>query len=194
MEFRDNQGVANEFTCQVERNRSLLEMMNMEGEFYLEQVRRGKIINKMKFPNGVTTVAKNNILDAAFNAGTQTSTFYMSLIDGSNGSPGGLTPTLLAADTMASHTGFAEFVTYTEAVRQTWPKTAASAGVITGSTNCTFTMGTLGANIYIAGAFICTNNTKSGTSGILWATGLFAANAPAQTGDLFRLTYQTGLS
>jgi hypothetical protein len=51
------------------------------GEFFVEHVRRGKVINSFQAPNGVTVGGKNGILDTNFYDGTQYSKWFIGLID-----------------------------------------------------------------------------------------------------------------
>ena len=89
---------------------------------------------------------------------------------------------------MASHAGWAEFVTYDEAVRQTWTATAAASQAITGTAVSEFTIGTV-ASQSLQGVFVTDSNSKSGATGFLWSTALFSSPAPVVTGDVFRVTY-----
>lgn len=171
----------------VERPRSLSTLLEPKGKFGLLHIRKGEVIAEMEFPNGITDVGKLYMLDATFNGVTQSTGWYLGLISGAT------TPTLSNSDTAASHTGWAEFLSYTEAVRQTWSKGSASGNVVTGSGPSVFTIGTVAVNTYVNGGFVITNSTKGGTSGTLWSTGLFTNPVPVQTSDVFKLGYLTGL-
>lgn len=77
------------------------------------------------------------------------------------------------ADTMASKS-FNEGVPYSNATRPVWAKNGApSAGAMSNSTSrASFTVN---ATAQVYGAFMSSNNTKSGTLGILYGQGLFVA-------------------
>lgn len=131
--------------------------------------------------NGITTVGLNHVLDTVFHAGTQVTTWYMGLINGAS------TPTLAAADTMSSHAGWTEYTAYSQTNRVTWDEGAASSGSITNSTTMDFSMNASGT---VAGGFLTSSSTKSGTSGTLFMTATFSGgNQSVGNGDTLKLTY-----
>jgi hypothetical protein len=113
----------------------------------------------------ITTEGLNHLLDVALNGGTQVTTWYVGLIRDDNFSA------LAAADTMASHAGWEESADYAETVRQTWTEAAAASGVTATTTEATFTMS---ADETIKGFFVSSVSTKSGATGTLLLTCLFA--------------------
>ena len=175
----------------VERPRDLKDLINSFGRFCLEHLRLfdGKYekIGEHPFPNGVTDVGKGYMLDATFNGASQSTGWYLGLI------AGGTTPVLSNSDTAASHVGWSEFLSYNESVRQTWTKSISSGNTVTGATPCVFTIGTVTSNTYVNGGFVISNNTKAGTTGTLWSTGMFTNPVPVQSTDIFKLGYLTGL-
>ena len=179
------------WTPSVERTRQLSTLQESKGRFGFIQYRKKQGIYvpilEIDFPNGVTDVGKAYMLDSTFNGASQLTGWYLGLIAGAT------TPVLSNSDTSASHTGWAEFLTYNESIRQTWTKTSSSGNVVTGSTPCIFTVSTVAINTFVTGGFVISNSTKSGTSGILWSTGLFPNPVPVQTTDIFKLGYLTGL-
>lgn len=144
--------------------------------------RDGKLISeKTAEINGVTTAGLNHILDTEFHAGTQVTTWYLGLING------GSTPTLAAADTMASHAGWTEYTTYSQTNRVAWDETAAAAGSTTSNTTSDFSMSGSGT---VAGGFLTSVSTKSGTTGTLFMTATFSGgNQTVSNGDTLKLTY-----
>lgn len=110
----------------------------------------------------ITTVSGNpasgTSLTAAANAGTTVS-----------GAAYAIEPR--PADVMNSKS-FTETAPYSNAARPTWTKNGAAAGgaMSNSSSKASFTINATGR---IFGAFLCTNNTKSGTTGILYGGGLF---------------------
>jgi len=171
-------------------NRRVMDILLTEGMFNLEHIRRGKVINEAKFSNGVVNVGKQYMLNAAFLGGTVGSTWFLGLIDGTAG-----TPILNDADSMAGHTGWSEFAYYDETVRQTWAKAIVTLNNTVASTGpAVFTIAaTVPDGAFVAGGFLCNNNTKGGSTGTLWATGLHNNPVPVEEDDLFRLNYTTGL-
>lgn len=140
----------------------------------------GKLKWSEDFRNLVDTAGKNNLLDTFFAGSAYTAAFYLGLVDGAT------TPTYAATDTMASHSGWTENVSYSAATRPAVSWNAASAGS-KASTAVSFS---INATATIAGAFLTTNNTKSGTTGILYSAGSFSAgNRPVLSGDTLNVTY-----
>lgn len=116
--------------------------------------------------NLVTNAGLNYLLDAGLSGGSQVTTWYVGLTDG--------TPTVAAADTMASHAGWTEVTAYDEATRVVWTdggvsnqsvSNAGSAAEFTISANSTT----------VGGAFLVSDSTKGGTTGTLYAVGAFSA-------------------
>jgi hypothetical protein len=185
----DTQGkVEHCFNPIVTRQRGINDVLLQEGCFGYEIIRKGEVIAEGIFPNGSTTVGKNYLLDAAFRNSGTTANWYIGLIDAASYSA------LAAADTMSSHGGWVEFEDYTESVRQTWTKSAASSGQITASAASAFTIGAVSSGTEVKGAFVTSVSTKGGTTGILWATGIFPADIPVQEDDIINITYYTQLT
>lgn len=141
---------------------------------------QGRLKWREDFRNLVTTGGKNNLLDTYFAGSAYTAAWYLGLVDG------GTTPTYAAADTMASHAGWTENQSYSNAARVTLAFAAASAGSKATSTNATFT---INATATIAGGFTTTVNTKGGTTGILYSAGSFTGgNRAVVNGDTLNVS------
>jgi hypothetical protein len=101
--------------------------------------------------------------------------------------------TFAAADTLASHSGWAENTAYTGSRKAVTFGTATTANpsVITNSASpSTFSMT---GSATIAGAFLC--NVASGTSGILFSAGDFSAgDKVVANGDTLNVTYTFSLT
>lgn len=155
------------------------------GRFVADLVRNGKVIGTFKGHNDVTTAGKNHILETQFSGGTPVTTWYIGLI---NDDP---TPVLLAADTLASHTGWAELTPGTDYTgnRLAWVEASASAGS-KGTTSATaFPMLTTKT---VHGILI--SSVASGTSGTLWATGAFDSPIDVINGDTLNVSYVVDLN
>lgn len=155
------------------------------GFFEVEVIRKGKTIFH-EFFNGVTNEGLNNMLGVTFHGDTQQTAWYLLLIGATSFS------TLAAGDTMASHAGWAETVAYSESTRQQWTCGAAASKSITNSTAVTFTISV--DNTVVKGIGATSDNTKSGTTGKLWSTGLFSADQTFLNGDQLKITYTVNLS
>ena len=87
------------------------------------------------------------------------------------------TPTIVAADTMASHAGWIEAQGYTEAVREAFtPGTVASQSVDNSASKASFS---INATDTIGGIFATDSNTKGGTTGILLGAAAFSGGDKA---------------
>lgn len=130
--------------------------------------------------NLVVTVGKNDLLDKYFQGSGYTAAWYLGLVDGAS------TPTYNAADTMSSHSGWTESVAYSNATRPAPSWNSASAG----SKATTATAFNINATATIAGCFMTTVSTKSGTTGILYSAGSFTGGSRSvQSGDTLNVTY-----
>ena len=144
--------------------------------------KEGKLVGIYEMPNGITNVGKNLILDVMFNDGSAVAnnSWFIGLIDNSGYSA------LAAADTMSSHAGWNEFTTYSEANRVAWGSGVAASQSTTNASPATFNVT---GTATVKGVFVTSNNTKSGTTGTLWATALFSADVPVSNGDQLKVTY-----
>lgn len=139
--------------------------------------KNGNLKWKDGFTNLVTTQGKNYIL--ATGAATAIAK-YMGLVDG------GTTPTLAAADTLASHVGWTENTGYSQAARPTIGWGSASAGSVATSAAVAFSVTASGT---IAGAFSADNSTKGGTTGNLYSEGTFSGgNKSVANGDTLNVS------
>lgn len=130
--------------------------------------------------NLVTTAGKNDILDKYFAGSAYTATWYLGLVDG------GTSPTYAAGDTSSSHAGWTENVAYSNSTRPTPSWNAASSG----SKATSATAFNINGTATIAGTFMISNSTKSGTTGILYSAGSFTGgNKIVANGDTLNVTY-----
>ena len=101
-----------------------------------------------------------------------------------------------AADTAASHPGFTEVVPYSNATRPACTfgtATTADPSVITNSASpAAFT---INATSTVGGAFLISNSTKSGTTGVLFSASDFASpgDRAVASGDQINVTYTFSL-
>jgi len=116
--------------------------------------------------NLVTNAGLNYLLDAGLSGGTQVTSWYVGLTDG--------TPTAAAGDTMASHAGWTEVTAYDESTRVAWSDGGVSNQSVSNSGSAAeFTISTNSTTV--GGAFLVSNSTKGGTTGTLYAVGAFSA-------------------
>ena len=116
--------------------------------------------------NLVVNAGLDHLLDATLSGGSQITTWYLGLTDG--------TPTVAAGDTAASHAGWTEVEAYDEANRVTWTDAGVSSQSVDNSGSpATFTISS--DSTTVGGAFLISENTKGGSSGTLYAAGAFLA-------------------
>jgi len=116
--------------------------------------------------NLVVDEGLDDALDKYFKGSAYTAAHYVGLTDG--------TPTVAAADTMASHAGWVEVVAYDEADRQTLTLGAVSGQSVDNSASkAVFTISSNATTI--GGAFIATDDTRGGSTGTLYGGGAFTA-------------------
>ena len=142
------------------------------------------------FPNLVNAVGKQLMLDTLLSGSAYTTVGpFLGLISGAS-------PTFAAADTMTSHAGWTEIVPYSNATRPACTfgtATTADPSIITNSASpAAFT---INATATVGGAFLTSNNTKSGTTGILFSASDFAApgDRVVASGDTLNVTYTFSL-
>lgn len=130
------------------------------------------------FPNGITDEGIHYVLDTSFRGTAADSTWFAGLID--NAGFSGVNP----SDVMSSHSGWTENQGYDESVRQTLAFSAAATRSISDSVS--FTMN---GTITIKGLFITGDNTKGGTTGILFSTALFGTPPALVAGNVLTANY-----
>lgn len=102
-----------------------------------------------------------------------------------------------AGDTAASHAGWTEVTSYSEATRPACTLAAATLANPSVATNsaskATFTMN---AGATVGGAFLISNNTKGGTTGTLFSAADFQSpgDRSVVSGDILSLTYTFSLT
>ncbi len=134
-------------------------------------------------PNLVTTEGKNDLLTKYFKDSAYTAAWYLGLVDNA-----GFTA-YAAGDTAAEiggTNGWAEAVPYSNANRITWLGGAAAGGSIDNlGSPAAFN---INANATVRGGFVISDNTKNGTSGVLYGEADFAAARSVLVGDTLNVT------
>jgi hypothetical protein len=135
--------------------------------------------------NLVTTVGKNFMLDTTFQVSGYTSAWYLGLVDGAT------SPTYNVANTMSSHVGWTEFTAYSNGTRPAPTWNAAASG----SKSTTATSFNINGSGTVAGAFMTTDSTISGTTGTLYSAGNFTGGSrTVASGDTLNVTYTATLT
>ena len=176
----------------ITRGAGSVEAVDMHGTYTVSCYgSAGELKWSDEFPNAVTTVGKNLLLDTHFktaNVTAFTTTWYMGLIASNNYT------TISTGDTMSSHTGWLESGAtnalvpgYSQSTRRQITMAAASSGSKATSNAVVFTINRAGT---VKGAFIVNESTKAGTTGTLYSAGLFTVGDKVVTsGDTLNITY-----
>jgi len=123
--------------------------------------------------NIIVTAGLNHVLDVEFHATTQVTTWYIGLK--AAGTP-------VAADTMASHSSWAEITDYS-GNRKEWTEGAASSGSMTNGSSVDFS---ITGTATVAGAFL--NTAATGTAGTLYGVVDFSSARSVINGDTLQVT------
>ena len=151
----------------------------------------GKLKWSAESKNLVVNAGLAYMAGSALTSVTQITTWYIGLY----GSGASNTPA--AGDTMASHAGWTEVVPYSNANRVTATfvtATTANPSVVTNAASpATFN---INATSTVGGAFLTSDNTKSGTTGTLFSAADFAApgDRSVVSGDIISVTYTFSLA
>jgi len=135
------------------------------------------------FNNLVTTAGKNKYLDATLKSGLTSPAWYVGLVTGP-----GSGNTYAAADTMASHAGWAEDTTYSGSNRPAFtPGTISGGSVDNSAAKAVFNISNTAT---IAGCFMADVQANSpGNTGTLLGVGNFTGGDRAlQNGDTLNVT------
>ena len=142
-------------------------------------------------PNKIVSVGLQYMAGAGLTSTTPITTWYIGLIDGAT------TPTYVAGDQMSGHSGWTEFTNYSSPANRGAPTftaaTAATPSVVTNATAVAFTISSTGGTV--AGAFLTSSSTKSGTSGTLFSESNFTGgNRTVVASDILNVTYTFSLT
>lgn len=142
-------------------------------------------------PNLVVNVGAQYMCGVALTSTAQITTWYLGLYGAA------VSNNPAAGDTSASHAGWTEVVPYSEATRPACTFAAATLANPSVATNtaskATFT---INASATVGGAFLISNNTKSGTTGTLFSAADFGApgDRAVVSGDVLSVTYTFSLT
>lgn len=130
--------------------------------------------------NLVVNVGLDDILDKYWKGSAYTAAHYVGLTDGAP-------VTIAAGDTMLSHAGWSEVVPYSDANRP-----ALTMGTVSGQSvnnSAAKASYSINATATVGGAFVSTDNTKSGTAGTLVGGGAFTGgDKGVASGDTLNVT------
>jgi hypothetical protein len=142
-------------------------------------------------PNLVVNVGLQDMNAKYFTGSSYTAAWYLGLYGA------GASNTPAAGDTMASHAGWTEVVAYSQATRPACtfgtPSTANPSVATNSASPATFS---INGTTTVGGAFLTSNNTKSGTTGTLYSAADFSApgDRAVVSGDTLSVTYTLSLA
>ena len=175
-------------SADIMRNDPVQEPMSLHGHYDVTCVGEdGQIKWTETIENLVVTVGKNDLLDKYFTGSVYTATWYMGLVDSTSFTA------YAAGDTLASHTGWLEFLNYTvSGVNRATPSWSAASSGSKATTATSFPI--TGAGGSVLGAIMCTtlarNTASNGGAGILYSAGSFTGGArTVVSGDTLNVTY-----
>jgi len=147
--------------------------------YKVEAFRDGKLLWVEEFDNLVVDVGLDDSLDKHLKGSAYTAAWYVGLTDG--------TPSFAAGDTMGGgHAGWTEEQTYDEAVRQTLVLGAVSGKSVDNSASKA--VFTISGTATFGGAFVVSDSTKGGTTGILYGGGVFSQDRSLIDNDVLNVT------
>jgi hypothetical protein len=140
--------------------------------------------------NLVVNVGLKDMNDKYFSGSSYSAVWYLGLY----GAAASNNPA--AGDTMASHAGWTEVTAYSQATRPQCnfgAATTADPSVI--SNSASVAVFSINGTTVVGGAFLTSNNTKGGTTGILFSAADFQApgDRSVVNGDVINVTYTFSL-
>jgi len=136
-----------------------------------------------EFDNLVVTAGRDKYLDATLKTGLASPAWYVGLKD---------TGTVVAADIMSSHAGWATITPYSNATDPAWTPGSVSAGSVDNSASKA--VFNINATEDVYGAFMKDSSTKGGATGILLGAGDFGAMRSVVSGDTLNVTVTCSIS
>jgi hypothetical protein len=130
-----------------------------------------------EIPNLVVTVGKNDLLDQYFRGSAYTAAFFVGLKSAGS---------INAADTMSSKS-WTDITDYSNATRPAFTAAVAAAGSTDNSASPA--VFNINGTATVGGCFITTNNTKGGTTGVLFSATDFSVARAVLSGDTLTVTY-----
>lgn len=175
----------------LERNTAPIDKVRAGGVFHIQCVGPdGKLKWEAESHNLVVNVGLKYMNESALGGVAQITTWYIGLYGAaSSNNPA-------AGDTMASHAGWTEVTTYSNANRPTCTfstSTTADPSVISNTASpASFN---INGTATVGGAFLTSNNTKGGTTGTLFSAADFASpgDRSVANGDTLNVTYTFSL-
>ena len=153
----------------------------------------GNLKGSAESKNLVVSAGLQYMAGTALTSTTQITTWYLGLITG----PGSGT-TFVAGDNMTTHSGWTEFIAYSNATRvaATFATATTANPSVATNTASPAVFNINGAGGTVAGAFLTSGSAKSGTTGTLFSAADFGSpgDRTVVNGDTLSVTYQFSLA
>jgi hypothetical protein len=178
--------------AQIQAGGALADRAGAGGVFTVEcRDAQGNLKWSESMHNLVVNVGLKDMNDKYFTGSGYTAAWFLGLVTGP-----GAGNTYAAGDTMASHSGWTEDVGYSQSTRPACSfgaATTADPSVITNSASVA--VFSINATTTVAGAFLTSNNTKGGTTGVLFSVANFGTpgDRAVVSGDTLNVTYTFSL-
>jgi len=176
----------------VAQNGGLVDSASAKGVYVVQcHDADGNLKWEAEAPNLVVNGGLQDMNTQYFTGSAYTATWYLGLY----GAAASNNPA--AGDTMSSHAGWTEVTAYSQATRPACTfgtPTTANPSVATNSASpATFS---INGTTTVGGAFLTSNNTKGGTSGVLYSAADFSApgDRSVVSGDTLTVTYTLSLA
>lgn len=152
----------------------------------------GRLKSSALADNKVVNVGVKDMNEKYLAGSSYTAAFYIGLIEGSS-------PITAATDTMSSHAGWTEATPYSNSTRpSTTFGTATTANPSAINSGSGYAVFNINATTNLYGAFLTTDSTKSGTTGILFCVANLTSGVglpvPLVSGDTLRVYYSFSLT
>ena len=189
--FNEKSKAVDSATAQVIAGRNSTEAVKAGGVFEVKCFdANGNLKWEAKEHNLVVNQGLQDMNAKYFTGSSYTATWYLGLYGASaSNNPA-------AGDTAASHTGWTEVTAYSQATRPACtfgtPTTADPSVATNSASTATFS---INGTTTVGGAFLISNNTKGGTTGILFSAADFASpgDRSVVSGDTITVTYTFSL-
>ena len=179
MNTQENAGLSGQFSAAMIKRPSLESRLGMRGHYsVICRNSDGDIKWVEKIVNRVVLEGLDYALDVALSGGTQITSWFIGLTDG--------TPTDAAADTLASHAGWVEVTAFAGDRKAFVDAGVSSQSLSNTASPAAFAIDT--DSTTIGGAFLC--SVATGTGGTLYSIGAFSGgDKSADDGDTLNVTY-----
>lgn len=168
-----------------QENKGLLVPVKGKGVYHGTLIRDGKVIDEFEDPNIAVAQGLTSMLGVYLHGDSQLSLWYLGLFEGNYTPVDGVTAATIASAST-------ETTAYTNSTRPAYsPAAAASKSITNSASRASFVFN---ADKTIYGAFLISDNTKSGTSGTLFSAARFSNAKTVASGDELLLTYSFSLS